>query len=476
MKLENIDVSKSIDNIKKLLVEEKNISPVLKAAIELILVIVTLLTGRLSLNSRNSSKPPSQDKNREKTNKKNSDKKPGGQKLRIGKNLAPTKTPNEIVQITVEQSKLDGSDYQEIGYEARQVFDMKISLHVIEYRAQKLRAKDGKIITAEFPEGVNSLVQYGNGVKSHSVYMSQFQLVPYDRIKGHFEEQIKIPVSAGSIFNFNKEAYDRLEDFEKICKDKLRSSLLMHADETGINFSGKNIWLHSASNDLWSYFYPHANRGLEAMDEMGIFAEFRGIMVHDHWKSYYHYKECKHALCNSHHLRELQAVIDVDKHVWAQKMQDLLCEINEKVKESGDMLEEIVAEEYRIKYGAILKAGEQEAPLPPPKLNKDGKESKKIKRSKTRNLLERLQNFEEDVLRFMTHKLVPFTNNQGESEIRMTKVQQKISGCFRSMDGAKIFCRVRGYMLTCQKHGMSITEALALLFDGKLPHFCRTGE
>jgi transposase len=302
--------------------------------------------------------------------------------------------------------------------------------------------------------------------------MSQYQLVPYDRIKEHFAEQINIPVSAGSIYNFNEEAYERLEDFEKICKEKLSQSAVLHADETGINLSGKNIWLHSASTDLWSYFYPHKNRGLEATDEIGILLKFRGIMVHDHWKPYYNYKECKHALCNSHHLRELQKVIEVEKHAWAGKMQDLLYEINEKVQESGGILTEVAAEKYRQQYRIILKEGEAQAPLPPIKFNKNGTESKKIKRSDERNLLERLQNFEEDVLRFMVDMLVPFTNNQAENEIRMTKVQQKISGCFRSMDGAKIFCRIRSYLLTCQKHGMTITEALQILFEGKLPHFC----
>jgi transposase len=169
-------------------------------------------------------------------------------------------------------------------------------------------------------------------------------------------------------------------------------------------------------------------------------------------------------------------VVDVEKHVWAGKMQDILYEINIKVQESGGFVDQELAEEYRQKYRLILKDGEIEAPLPPPKLNKDGSDSKKIKRSDARNLLERLQNFEDDVLRFMVEKEVPFTNNQAENEIRMTKVQQKISGCFRSEEGAKIFCRIRSYMLTCQKHGLSVTEALEIIFDGKLPHFCTLGE
>jgi transposase len=476
VKIENLNISKSIENLKQLLSEEKNISPVMKAAIEMILVIVSLLAGRLSLNSNNSSKPPSSDPNRKKPEKRTSDKKQGGQPGRVGKNLVPIDTPDEIVEIAVDRNNLKGGKYQEAGHEARQVFDIRISRYVIEYRAQKIRGLDGKIYTAKFPEGVATQAQYGNGIKANSVYMSQFQLIPYDRINDHFAEQIKVPVSVGSIFNFNKEAYERLEAFERLTKQKLSSSALIHGDETGINVCGKRIWLHSASNNLWTHFYPHKNRGNEAMDEIGILPNFKGILCHDHWKAYYTYQKCKHSLCNSHHLRELQAAIDIDKCGWAKQMQDLLCEINDKANEAGGALDKAMADEYRIKYRAILTAGDQETPPPEPQKNKSGSEKKRVKRSKSRNLLERLRNFEDDVLRFMEDKLVPFTNNQGENDLRMTKVQQKISGCFRSIEGAKIFCRIRGYILTCQKHGVSITDAFKLLFEGKLPQFCSSGE
>ena len=216
MKIEKIDISETIDNAKKLLAEEKNISPALKAMFEVLLLLVSILAGRALLNSGNSSKPPSSDPNRKKPEKKPSDKKQGGQLGRVGKNLVPIETPNEVVEIAVDRSKLNDGEYEQTGYEARQVFDIRISLYVTEYRAQKLRGSDGKIYTAEFPEGVVTQVQYGNGIKAHSVYMSQFQLIPYDRINDHFAEQIKVPVSVGSIFNFNKEAYNRLEDFEKL--------------------------------------------------------------------------------------------------------------------------------------------------------------------------------------------------------------------------------------------------------------------
>lgn len=473
MEIENINITKTIDNARKHLAEEVNISPAFKAVIEVLLLIVSLLVGRLSLNSSNSSKPPSSDPNRTKPEKKKkTDKKQGGQKGRVGKNLAPVDAPDKIVEILVDRSKLEAGDYKNIGYEIRQVFDIVISRYVTEYQAEKLLGPYGKIYVAEFPEGVKQQAQYGNSIKAHSVYMSQFQLIPYNRIKDHFAEQIGIPISVGSIFNFNKEAYNKLEDFEKISKHQLSEAEKLHSDETGINIGGKRLWIHSASNDLWNHFFPHKIRGSEAMDEIGILPKFKGTLCHDHWKAYYTYEGCKHSLCNAHHLRELQAVTDVDKYEWAKKMQDLLCEINTKVTESGGALDKEPADEYRKKYRAILAAGDKETPLPPPQTNKDGTLKKKVKKSKSRNLLERLQNFENDVLRFMEDALVPFTNNLSENDLRMTKVQQKISGCFRSMEGAKIFCRIRGYILTCQKHGVNITDAFNTLFAGKLPAFC----
>ena len=178
-----------MEKAKKLLLEEKNISPALKAMFEMLLLLVGILAGRVSLNSKNSSKPPSSDPNRKKPEKKASGKKQGGQPGRVGKNLAPIETPDEIVELSVDQSKLKDEEYKQAGYESRQVFDIRISRYVIEYRAQKLRGPDGKIYTADFPEGVNAQVQYGNGIKANAVYMSQFQLVPYDRINDHFAEQ-----------------------------------------------------------------------------------------------------------------------------------------------------------------------------------------------------------------------------------------------------------------------------------------------
>ncbi len=295
-------------------------------------------------------------------------------------------------------------------------------------------------------------------------------MIPYERVADYFINEASIPISVGSVFNFNQEAYDLLEGFDAAAKQKLIEAGLVHADETGINVNGKRIWLHNASNERWTYFYPHQKRGSEAMDEIGILPHFRGTLIHDHWKPYYTYQHCQHSLCNAHHIRELQWVIDNHAHYsWAKSMQDLLLEINEAVnKTEKNCLDKATADAYRIRFCQIIQTADIEMPLPAPEPNQSKKRGRE-KKSKERNLMERLRNFENDVLRFMVETDVPFTNNRGENDIRMTKVQQKISGCFKSMDGAKIFCRVRSYLLTAQKHGVTPTDALKTLFDGKLP-------
>lgn len=475
MKIENIDVDAAIHSVKALLKQEKELSPALRAALEVLLVLVTLLLNRIALNSNNSSKPPSTDPNRKKSSHKGKrDKKPGGQKGHVGSTLVPVDVPDEVTLLKVDRRTLPkGGAYREVGHESRQVIDVEIFRFVTEYRAQILEDTQGKRFVAPFPEGVSRPVQYGLNLKANAVYLSQFQLLPYDRIREHFQEQMHIPISAGSVFNFNKEAYQRLGAFEQWVKQQLAQSELLHADETGINIGGQRHWLHCASNTSLTWFYPHKKRGTTAMDETGILPLFQGVLCHDHWKPYYRY-DCAHALCNAHHLRELERAWEQDQQPWAKAMKNLLCDIRTAVEEAGDRLPPEPARQWRQRYRTLLEKAEIECP-PPDESQRQGKRGR-LKRSKARNLLERLINFEQDVLRFMEDESVPFTNNQGENDLRMTKVQQKISGCFRSRDGAAIFCRVRSYLSTCRKRGISGTQALLLLFEGKTPAFMNSDE
>ncbi len=469
MKVENINITATIGKVEKFLKEEKDVSPAVKSMFELLLVIVTLLVNRLNLNSRNSSKPPSKDPNRKRILKTKGERKPGGQKGHNGTTLKKVDNPDKIVPLTIDRRTIPRGEYREAGYESRQVIDIDIKRLVIEYRAEILENESGKQWTAVFPEKVTRPVQYGTALKADAVEMSQNQLIPYNRIEENFRDKIGISVSAGSIFNFNKEAYNSLERFEELVKIKLLESAVLHVDETGINSNGEQFWLHSISNNFWTYFYPHKKRGSEAMDEMGVLPKYKGTLCHDHWKPYYKY-ECIHALCNAHHLRELEGAWEEDGQSWAKQMQELLKAMNISVNNAGGILPPDEIRKYRKEYRIILRQGEKE--FPSPDEIKSGCKGRP-KRTKSHNLLKRLIDYEDDALRFMEDKNVPFTNNQSESDIRMTKVQQKISGCFRSLDGAKIFCRIRGYISTCRKNGIGSVQALNLLFRGELPEFIK---
>ncbi len=468
MTVENINIDATLKRVETLISEDKDLSPATKSLLEILVLIITLLANRLNLNSKNSSKPPSSDPNRKKTGKKKSGKKPGGQEGHTGNTLKKIEDPDKVKVIKIDHSTLPPGTYREIDHECRQVFDIDISRVVTEYQAQVLEDENGKRFTAPFPQGVTKAVQYGASIKAHAVYLSKFQLIPYDRIKEYFADQLGVPVSAGSVFNFNKEAFNLLSGFDELVKNKLASSALVHSDETGINVNGKRFWLHSASNLYWTYFAPHEKRGTEAMNEIGVLPKFKGVLCHDHWKPYYKY-DCTHALCNAHHIRELTRAWEQDGQHWAKRLKELLESINIAVNDSGGFWDVSKSDKFRQTYRSILKEAEKESP-PPDETKRKGKRGR-LKRTKSRNLLERLQDFEEDVLRFMDNEIVPFTNNLGENDIRMTKVQQKISGCFRSQEGAQFFCRIRSYISSCRKQDISSTTALDLLFQGKLPDF-----
>ena len=469
MTLNSVNIFQSIEAIKAQLAEEKNISPTLKSMIEMQMLIIQLLANQLGLNSQNSSKPPSSDINKLKTTRKPSQKKTGGQKGHQGRTLIQVEEPDEIKFLPVDTTQLPAGRYKEIGVEKRQVVDIDICRIVTEYQAQVLEDENGKRHVAQFPPNVSKAIQYGNKLKAHVVYLSQYQLLPYQRIEEYLAEQLNVPISQGSIANFNQNAFELLTPYQSIVQQKLLGSARLHADETGVNINGKRQWLHCLSNDEWTYYTAHSKRGLEAMVDAQVLPEFEGVLCHDHWKPYYRLAHCRHSLCNAHHLRELTRAYEQDGQQWAGRMKALLENINRAIVQANGQISQAEQQKYQGYYRRLLAQGDNECPEPPKQEN--GKRGR-VKRSKARNLLMRLREYEDDVLRFMFEEDVPFTNNLGERDIRMTKVHQKISGCFRSEEGANTFCRVRGYLSTCRKQGVPASEALALLFNGKLPSFC----
>lgn len=272
MTIDSIDIDAAIREIETLLANDRDLSPALESAIKMLILVVKLMGNRLGLNSANSSKPPSSDPNRKKINRAKGQKKSGGQKGHAGKTLEQFENPDEIQAIEIDRRTLPKGHYSEAGYESRQIVEIDISRRVIEYQAQVLVDEAGQRFVASFPAKVTRPIQYGDTIKAHCVYLSQFQLLPYNRIADYFKDQLGLPLSEGSIFNFNQEAGARVTSSgaEAVIKQQLQDGELLHVDETGINIGGKKHWLHGASTRQWTYFYPHKKRGTEAMDEAGV--------------------------------------------------------------------------------------------------------------------------------------------------------------------------------------------------------------
>ncbi len=470
MTVGHINVKDTIERIQKEISKDKSISPVLISSIELLIVVIQMLFDRQTMNSSNSSLPPATDKKRrsrgkdKKKRKKKGENSVGGQVGHEGTTLTQYEEADEIIEIPIDRRTLPaGIKFKKSKPETRQVIDLNIEFVVREYQAEVLIGEDGTCFVAPFPADVTKAIQYGPSVKSFAVYMSQYQLIPYARVQEVFIDQFDLKISQGTLCNFNREAFEKLENFELNIIQELQNKDVLNADETGIKIDADLAWAHVLCTPKLTFIYPHVKRGKDAMIEMGIIPNYTGILIHDHWKPYLGY-DCKHGLCNAHHLRELQWVIDFKNHKWAASMKKYLNKLNIEVDEYGGILP-IEIQKRRIKrYREIVKSANPECPIIMPA---KGSGKKKEKQTKERNLLNRLRDFEDQVLLFMKIKEVPFTNNQAERDIRMIKVHQKISGQFKSIASAKHFCRIRSYLMTAKKTGNSPYDKLNQLFYPK---------
>jgi transposase len=434
------------------------------------------LEDQLNQNSRNSSKPPSSDgfnRPNPQSLRGKSDKKSGGQPGHKGHRLEMKDDPDHTMTYSVTSCKKCGHSLENIAaqsFQRRQVYDLLVKVECTEHRAESTCCPDcNHANQAVFPNDVPYPVQYGNGIKAFASYCSVYQLLPSDRICELFYDLTGHRLSEGTLYNTNEKLHEHLSSYETQVKQHLLESPVLHHDESGLRVLSKNHWLHSASTHEATFYTVHEKRGKLGMDDAGILPLYRGTSVHDGWSSYWAFIDCRHALCNIHHIRELQAIIENDGQPWAKAMKDLLQAIHQSVeRQRRNGMSALSAKqltEYDVKYEIIIQQSYTENPLPPPPFLEEKKRGR-IKKSKARNLLERLDKNRDAVLLFMRDFNVPFTNNQAEQDVRMIKVQQKISGTFRTMKGAQIFCRIRGYISTLKKQSLPVMEHIRGAFEG----------
>jgi len=415
-------------------------------------------------------KPPSSDglnKPKPKSLRKKTSKKQGGQKGHKGYNLEKAEKPDHIIPIPVTSCSCcaDLTNVPATAIDCRQVFETpEPKYEVFEYQSEiKTCPECGKINKGQFPEGVNSSVQYGPRFRGMLVYMQNQHFMPAARLSQMVSDFYGTSVSVATILDASSRIYENLAPFEEEIVDILSDSKVLHVDESGLRTVKKLYWLHSASTETFTFYGVHEKRGSLATDHFNILPNFTGRLIHDFWKPYFTY-DCNHGLCNAHHLRELTFLFEQQGQIWAKDMFDLLLEMNVFAREQHKQLTSEQTEPWLRRYRKIISEGWDGNPLPrkPPPKKKRGRPAK----TKAQNLLTRLGDFEDCALAFLHDIDVPFTNNLAEQDIRMIKVRQKISGCFRTVHGAEHFARIRSYLSTARKQGRNILDSITAAIKG----------
>lgn len=448
-----------------------------------------VLHEQVSKDSHNSSKPPSSDgfKRRTKSLRKKSGKKPGGQKGHAGHHLQRVEEADEVLIHPVSSCGHCGHDLLDQAAsqpESRQVFDVPPQrLWVVEHRAEEKRCPQcDKLTRAAFPAAVCGPAQYGPGLAALAVSLVEGQFVPYARAAQLLREWFGVQMSAGSLANFIGRCHTLLAGVEEQLKQALTQVAVLHQDETGLRVKQLIQWVHVASTEHLTHYAAHPLRGRNGMQAIGISPAFHGTSVHDGLMSYWSF-DCEHALCNAHHLRELTFVEEELKQEWAAKMKDLLLRMKARVEQAKaagrSQLDPLSLLALSADYDHLLdvgwKANPPPQPPPDPVLQADGTPRPKRSRKQppARKLLHRLQVYKKQALAFLYDFAVPFDNNQAERDLRMLKVQQKITGGLRTQAGVEQVCRIRSYLSTLHKQGADLFHALhqTFLADPVLPAF-----
>jgi len=434
------------------------------------------LEARLAKDSHNSGKPPASDGLRRKTRslRKRSGRKPGGQLGHRGETLHLVATPDTVVEHRPPacmhcQTPLEGAPV--VGRERRQVHELPpLRLLVHEHQAVRVRCPAcGAVSAGTFPSEASSRAQYGPRVRALAVYLVQAQFVPFGRAQQLLADLFGMRLGRGSVVSWVQQAARTLAPVEAQIKAALTGAPVLHNDETGVRRGGRLAWVHVASTGRLTHYAIHAKRGSEATDAVGILPPFRGVSVHDGWVGYRTYTACRHALCNVHHLRELTYLEEEYHQAWAGELKALLRQMHTAAAQArAQGLRAVPPTQHarlRARYQDVLAVGL--AANPPPAAPRRPGQRGRLAQSPARNLLEPLAFGQEQVLAFLDDLAIPFDNNQAERDLRGLKMQQKVSGCFRSEAGADAFARLRGYLATLRKQGQALLAALETVFAGQ---------
>jgi transposase len=443
---------------------------------------VAQLQARLNMNSRNSSKPPSSDglnKPRPKSLRVAGQRPSGGQKGHPGSTLRQAAVPDTVVVHDVPDQCQACQRKLRFGFlaEKRQVWDLPVlKREVTEHRAMQAICTCGQVHTGQFPDGVSAAVQYGPRAQAAMVHLNQNHAVSLQRTAALMGDFFDLPASTATVLKANEVAAQILQPTVQEIAKACVASPVLHADETGLRVGKKLHWLHVLATDTLTWMGCHPKRGAQAFEAFALFDQFQGVLVHDGWVPY-KALDCQHALCNAHHLRELTYLFEEHRQEWAADMMELLKYANhtDNVNCADGTAPHYETRKYQSQvselrdlYEAILAVGEAQNPA----AASTGKRGRP-KQSKATNLLGRLRQYSDEVWCFMLEPNVPFTNNLAEQAVRMPKVKQKVSGCFRTPQGAQTYSVIRSYAATMHKQGANIFESLAAAFNGNTPapHF-----
>lgn len=423
------------------------------------------LEARVNKNSRNSSKPPSSDGYSKKpttTKAKKDKKKNGGQSGHKGNTLKMVDHPDKVIELK-PQLCICGYNLKDVSkklLEKRQLFEIPPpELYIQEYQSYSCDCPNCHITVYQpFPEKIKAPVQYGSGVKTLVTLLNNKYHLSYQRIKELFGDLYGYEINDSTQKSILDKAYENLDDAEEQIKTAILNSPIAHADETGIRVSGKLQWLHNLSTQLYTYIFCHQKRGSDAIEsEKSILLDYEGTLIHDCYSSYFKLLQCQHGICNAHIIRELESLKESGAN-WAASMQDLLLYLNEKKLEKGQQL--IEGDRFCRQYDRICKIADEYEP--PPIKGKRGRP----KKSKGRNLLERLVKYKEAVLLFAVDPDIPFTNNLAERDIRPAKIKMKNAGCFRTQAGADKYSRIHSFLSTLRKLKRNVFDELYDIFEG----------